>query len=177
MPKALFLSLAILAGSTAIASQDNAFHFLDIEVEEGNILTWKTIHEDEDLNYYVEQFVYNEWQVVTEVSPLGEDDTCFYAVSIDAQLHSGTNKFRIAREAVNYIAAYSDEVSYVSDLPTIFHFEKRHKVTLSKRVSYFVVNESGLRIKEGYGSVIDLSDYEKGIYLLCFDNQVAEIRR
>lgn len=159
------------------SSQSAEFRFLSIEIEEGSILTFKTVNEDADLTYYIEQYVYNEWKVIEEVTPLGKQDTCFYAVSIDENLYSGENEFRVAREAVNYVAVYSDEVGITSTLKRVFHFKKGNAVTLSKRIDWFVKDEIGFNVLQGYGSVIDLGDLSKGTYYVCFDNQVAEFKR
>lgn len=175
--KALTLSLAMAFSMSVLATDEPEFEFIDVRVDTDGVIAWQTCHEDADLIYYVEQWVYNEWTVIKEIEPLGEEDTSLYAISVLEEMHSGDNTFRIKREPVNYISIISDEVTVESDLPKVYHFKKGNEITLSKRVKFFITNENGLLITEGFGSVIDLSDYDKGSYFICFDNQVAEIKK
>jgi hypothetical protein len=175
----LMLILICLVGVSLAKSETlgNEFEFVDVQLDDAGNLRWSTANEELGELFIVEQFVYNRWTILTTISGAGLSDAGDYLFRVANVLHSGTNSFRIRKPAKNYIDILSEVVDVETELKQVYHFVKKDRILLSKRVDYCLYDESGILLKKSYGSVIDLQNMiDKGFYL-CYDNQVAHIKK
>jgi hypothetical protein len=181
--QALILIIICLAGIAQAISPANTevlgneFEFVDVRLDETGNLHWSTANEELGELFIVEQYVYNRWTSLTTISGAGLSNSGEYMFRVANVLHSGTNSFRIRKPAKNYIDILSEVVDVESELQKVYHFEKKDRILLSKRVEYCLYDESGILLKKSYGSVIHLENMIDKSFYLCYDNQVARIKK
>ncbi|HEX7413319.1 MAG TPA: hypothetical protein VF411_04670, partial [Bacteroidia bacterium] len=88
------------------------FDLLSIDIDKDAVLTWGTKNELGTLPYIVEQFKWNKWVYVGEVSGEGTPPQHIYKFKITPT--SGENKFRVKQVGYGGNPRYSKEVVYSS---------------------------------------------------------------
>ncbi|MDQ3110235.1 MAG: hypothetical protein M3R17_10100 [Bacteroidota bacterium] len=142
------------------------------------LITWTTAGETGALPFVIEQYRWNKWVYVGEVQGLGTGGDHTYSFQTTA--HSGENKFRVKQVGFGKEVKYTPEVSFtpVNKAPLSFSLSGDTKQgTFSGESLYEMYDAYGNVVLKGFGSKIDLSDFGKGSYWLCFDNQVVEVKR
>ncbi|HET6992526.1 MAG TPA: hypothetical protein VFJ43_14430, partial [Bacteroidia bacterium] len=94
--------------------------------------------------------------------------------------HSGENRFRVKQVGFGKEVKYTPEVTYTpADKPalTFTQSSDSKQIVFSGESLYEMYDSYGNVVLKGFGSKIDLSDFAKGVYYLCFDNQVKDITR
>ncbi len=149
----------------------------NIYITEEGVLVWSTTDENGPLPYVIEQYRWNKWIKVGEVSGIGTSEQHQY--SFRATLHSGENRFRVKQIGYNKQARISSEVKITSSLPKLEYTTDRKwaNVTFTGETMYEMYDLYGTLVKKGYGSKIDVTNLQKGGYYLCYDNAVAEIKK
>lgn len=141
------------------------------------IITWITEDEDVPLLYIIEQFKWNKWIPVGEVIGKGTPERHTY--TFKAFLTSGVNKFRIKQVGPHNMVRYSNEIIIKStkNKPSFVMSKDKKEIQFSDETMFELYDVYGNIIKRGFGININISNIPKGIYYLCYDREVAEIRR
>jgi hypothetical protein len=151
------------------------FDLLSIDINKDAVLSWGTKNELGSLPYIVEQFKWNKWVYVGEVSGDGTPQQHNYNFKVTP--NSGENKFRVKQVGFGGVPRYSKEVTYNSlmEKPS-FKIEPDFKsVAFSNETIFEVYDYYGNVLKKGFGSTVDISGLGTGKYYLCYDNVVSEI--
>lgn len=150
-----------------------------ITVNKANgLITWTTTGESGALPFLVEQYRWNKWVFVGEVQGIGTPAEHTYSFQTTA--HSGENKFRVKQVGFGKEVKYTPEVNFTPEnkpalSSTLSNDTKQ--ITLSGESLYEMYDSYGNVVLKGFGSKIDLTDFAKGIYWLCFDNQVVDVKK
>ena len=141
------------------------------------IITWITEDENGPLPYIIEQFKWNKWVPVGEVIGKGTPERHIY--TFKAFLTSGENKFRIKQVGFNNTVRYSNEIIIKSTKPKPnFSITKdKREIRFTDETMFEIYDIYGNIIKRGFGINVDISNIPKGTYYLCYDREVAEIKK
>lgn len=154
------------------------FETASIQVDAAGMLTWETLNEQGKLPFIVQQYKWNKWVSVGEVTGKGTSVKNSYAFQTTPI--SGTNKFRVVQKGQE---GGGDRVSppaeYVaSKAPVTQTFDKKTKsIKFSVETNYELYNEYGQIIKRGFGTGVDLSSMPKGFYYVSFDSLTEKVDR
>ena len=152
------------------------FEVTAMKMTNDGLISWTAKNEGGPLPYIIEQFRWNKWVNVGEVSGVGVAGEHDYKFQVTA-LHSGENKFRLKQ--VGFQAKYSAEVKIVSSTPRcIFSTSKSTKqIDFTCGTLYEVYDYYGNAVKKGYGTRVDIANLQRGGYYVCFDNSIGELKK
>lgn len=149
---------------------NSTFEIQSLTIDPTGEMKWTTVKESASLPFVIEQFRWNKWTKIGEVKGLGNAESSDYV--FNANLHSGTNTFRIYQ--MDYKGQHaSAEFKVDSNTPEvkIKNLKVSDKIEFSSETDYEVVSEFGALITTGRGRTIDASKYIKGKYYVSFDNK------
>ncbi len=141
------------------------------------LITWITEDENGALPYIIEQFKWNKWVPVGEVIGIGTPERHTY--TFKAFLTSGENKFRIKQVGFNNIVRYSNEIIIKStkSKPSFMLTKDKKEIQFSDETMFEIYDIYGNVVKRGFGINANISTIPKGTYYLCYDREVAEIKK
>jgi hypothetical protein len=154
------------------------FETKSINISATGLISWTASGETGSLPYVVEQYRWNKWIYVGEVQGLGNSGEHQYSFQVTP--HSGENRFRVKQVGFGKEVKYTPEVTYTpaNKPPLTFTLSGDSKqIVISGESLYEMYDSYGNVVLKGYGSKIDITDFAKGIYYLCFDNQVVDVKR
>jgi len=159
-----------------VLNTKSTFETVDILVDSGGNLNWKTISESGKLDFIVEQFKWSKWVTIAEVASVGTKDTNVYFLNVSHWFHSGENKFRIKQVDYSGKARSSTATKIDSGLETVTFTRKKDddKIIFFATTSYEIYNNRGDIVKKGRGSEINCTDLVAGTYYINFDNRNKE---
>jgi hypothetical protein len=148
-----------------------------ITISPAGILTWNATNETGVLTYIIEQYRWNKWIYIGEVQGIGTSGLHVYSFRVTP--HSGENKFRVKQSGFGREVRYTPEVKFMSSADAITYSQSSNtrQIFFSGNTVYEVYDVYGNIILKGYGKTIDLSTFERGVYYLCFDNEVVDITK
>ncbi|HYG50440.1 MAG TPA: hypothetical protein VD905_06035 [Flavobacteriales bacterium] len=134
-------------------------------------LTFRTKNEMEKLMFAIEQFRWNKWIRVGEVSGQGKSEGAVYTHKL--KLHSGLNTVRVKQ--IDYFGKSSPSapVEVKSNSPEILFLSPATvtaTIELSDESLYEIYDEYGNIIRHESAKDIDVSKLKKGTYYLNYDN-------
>jgi len=145
------------------------FEIVDIRVG-GTNLNWTTINEAGPLTFYVEQFRWNKWITIGEISGIGSPEKNSYTAPL--RLHSGDNRFRIRQTDSRKTNKYSKEVTLKTRVtPVTFKVEGNSQIVFSAPTMYEIYDFYGRIVFKGFGDNVKIGSLEKGRYYLNYDNK------
>lgn len=149
---------------------NSTYEVTQIDLSPEGLLSWTTIKESASIPYIVEQFRWNRWVKVGEVTGAGKATENRY--TFQATLHSGTNTFRVYQLDFKGQRT-SQEVKVVSDTPevTLKSTKINSSIDFSKETEYEIYSEYGALVKTGRGASVDATSFYKGKYYVSFDNK------
>lgn len=149
----------------------STFEIVSMKVEKDGTLNWKAKGETGKLGYVVEQFRWNKWIKVTDVQGKGQEAPTDYTAKVVP--HSGENKFRVKQVDFSGSPRYSEPVKFrsMSKEITFSPVKPDKEVTFSDDTMFEVWDQYGNIVKKGSGAKIDVTNLQKGIYYLNFDNK------
>ncbi|HEV7230286.1 MAG TPA: hypothetical protein VGO45_03095 [Bacteroidia bacterium] len=153
------------------------FEPLSINVNDQGTISWSVKNEQGSLPFIIEQYRWNKWINVGEIMGEGSPEKHDYKFQVSP--HSGINRFRVKQIGFGGTIKYTKEITLNSAAtPLTFAASKDAKqVMLSGESMYEVYDAYGNIVKKGYGKDIDVASFNKGLYYLCFDNQVVDFRK
>lgn len=155
----------------------STYEILNMSITSTGVLKWTTEKESDPLPYIVEQFKWNKWVVVGKVQGIGGADKHDYAIEVTT--HSGENKFRIKQVGSGAGPKISNPVILTSILekPSYAISKDNKTIQFSSETAFEVYDPFGTIVKKGFDKHIPIENLPKGIYCLCYDNQVTEFER
>jgi hypothetical protein len=147
-----------------------------MNVSSTGILRWTTSKESGPLPYTIEQYKWNKWVPIGTVDGLGTSDNHDYAFKV--ALHSGENKFRVKQVGLGSLPKISGAVTINSsaEKPNYALTKDHDALQFTSETFYEVYDDYGI-VKKGYGKEVKLDNMKKGIYYLCYDNQITEFEK
>ena len=156
------------------------FNIESIKLNKNGTIIWITTGEIGSLPFYVEQYKWNKWVRVKNVSGKGTPDIHSYSAKV--HFTSGTNKFRIKQTDYTKKARVSQSVTYKNLAPPVTfkpgNGKKTSKyITFSSSTDYEIFNYYGQLITRGNAIKIDISKYKSGTYFLNYDNKTESFEK
>jgi hypothetical protein len=139
---------------------------------EGENLVWTTRNESGPLPYHIEQFRWNKWVTIGEVTGKGVPGAHSYSVPL--RLHAGENRFRIRQTDTRKQNKYSAELNHRTTKPAVTYTIATggNEVVFSQPTMYEVYDNYGRIVFKGFGDQVKIGPLEKGRYYLNFDNKL-----
>lgn len=152
----------------------STFECANIEVNKEGSLTWTTTGETGKLTFVVEQFRWNKWIKVGEVEGKGTPESNSYDFNVT--LHHGQNQFRVKQVDYSNKPRYSPSAKVMSVVAevTFSPIKASKDITFSNETLFEVYDQYGNIVKKGFGTTIDVTNLEKGIYYLNYDNKMEQ---
>ena len=149
----------------------SSFSYLSVKMDKIGALVWITKGDLTDDPFVVEQFRWNKWVKVGEVSvsdTLRKDQYLF-----GYNQHSGVNQLRVVRNDANGNPVYSKVVKFTSKAAevTLTSTKVTDKLVFSAETQYEIFDMKGNFVAEGMSSDVDLAEVEKGKYWLNYDTK------
>jgi hypothetical protein len=145
--------------------------FAYAKMDKSGKLTWGITGEMPDDVFIIEQFRWNKWVKIAEVS--SSDTLRKNSYAYEFAPHFGMNQFRIIRNDDNGNPVYSKLIKYTSRTTEINleSVKVSDKLIFSAETQYEIFDMKGNFITEGFGKEVDVTDLEKGKYWVNFDNK------
>ncbi len=163
------------SGTTENKSNNISSTFIinSIKVSKEGFVSWTAANEQGSLPYTVEQYIFDKWVKVAEISGVGTPTPNSYSVPV--VLHSGENKFRVKQKGYDKMSRFSDIITYYSKKEAINYsiLDKNQTLSFSGDTYYIIYDPYGVILKQGYGNSVDISNYKKGYYCLVYDNKLG----
>lgn len=150
------------------------FEIVSIGLDTSEVLRWQTKESSEKLPFIIEQFRWNRWMTIAEISWTDQGN---YEQAIAPFVHSGLNQFRLKQADSLGIPHYSKALNYTSAKKKVMIDPKRYngtEYTFSEETMYQVYDQYGALMMEGTGKTINISKLPKGQYFLNYDNMMGE---
>jgi hypothetical protein len=153
------------------------FEPLAISVNDAGTIAWSVKGEQGALPFIIEQYRWNKWINVGEIMGEGTPDRHDYKFQVST--HSGLNRFRVKQIGFGGTVKYTKEITVNSTLPALTYTNSKDskKVQLSGESMYELYDAYGNIVKKGFGKDIDVGSFPRGLYYLCFDNQVVDFKK
>jgi hypothetical protein len=154
-----------------------SFEILTMNISPSGLLKWSSKNEAGSLPYVVEQFKWNKWIPIGEVSGKGTPETNDY--SFQVALHSGENKYRVKQKGLGSQAKFSPEVTVKASVekPSYVISKANAGIDFNSETGYEVYDVYGVVVKKGFGKQIKTDNLPKGKYYLCYDNAMTEFSK
>jgi hypothetical protein len=150
------------------------FEVLTMNINSTGLLKWTAKNESGALPYIIEQYKWNKWVPIGEVTGIGSPEQHEYSFQVIT--HSGENKYRVKQVGLGAAPRYSNHVvlNSMTEKPKYEVAKDGSALQFSYETGYEVYDAYGLVVKKGYGKDIKIENLLKGKYYLCYDNQVTE---
>lgn len=153
------------------------FETTRIDVNSEGLISWQTINEQGKLPFVIQQFKWNKWVNVGEVTGNGTSTKNEYTFQTTPV--SGLNKFRIIQKSYDGRVRSSSSVEYSSDkTPVTFTYNKKTKsINFDSDTNYELYNVYGQIIKRGYGKTADIANLPKNDYYISYDSTTEKFEK
>lgn len=153
------------------------FEPISINVSDAGSISWSVKGEQGSLPFIIEQYRWNKWINVGQVPGEGTPEQHDYKFQVSP--HSGMNRFRVKQVGFGGTVKYTKEITLNSTTTALsFTASKDSKqINLSGESMYEIYDAYGNIVKKGFGKDIDMSTMNKGLYYLCYDNQVVDFKK
>ena len=144
----------------------STFETISININEDQVLQWKTSGEQGKLTYVIEQYRWSKWVKAGEVDGVGDPGTHSYDFKISP--HSGDNKYRVKQIDYTGKPRISPSTDFTSDIAAISIPNPRVKDNLefTAETLYEIYDTYGHLVKKGYGKNIGVTNLKKGLYYI-----------
>jgi len=147
---------------------------LAMEVDSTYTLRWKTKGEAYTYTYIIEQFRWNKWVRIGEVSAQGNYQENAY--SFQLLPHSGENQVRVKYYSIQQQPHLSKTVKFSSGTiqPDCWPKQVKDTLHLGSETLYEVYDTGGNMVMKGSGSYVYCKKLPKGVYYINYDNTSKE---
>lgn len=155
----------------------STFELKDFACTSEGVLTWSTTGESGKLNFLIEQYKWNKWVVIGEVTGVGTATLNTYTFNVLP--HSGENTIRLAQidntskkrvtKSISFVSTINGavEMKVITEKKTIEFVQNK----VAAKTKYEIFDSYGNIVKKGYNSSVDYSNLKPGIYHINFDNK------
>ena len=120
--------------------------------------------------FKIEQFVWNKWITVAELSEKDSVDTNTYSAHL--ALHSGVNTLRVCPTEKKSYQNCSEKITITrSEHKPQCPGKVRNYILFDMECRYEIYDALGNIIKRGFAKSIDCKDLKRGLYFLNYDNK------
>ena len=153
------------------------FDATSIDISNGGLLKWETTNEQGKLPFIIQQYKWNKWVNVGEVT--GNGTSVKNSYSFQTTPISGVNKFRVVQRSYEGQVRKSGSAEYISDkAPITFTYDKKlERLVFSAETNYELYNVYGQIVKRGFGLEADMSNLPKGEYYISFDSMTEKFAK
>lgn len=153
------------------------FEVLTMNITSSGVLKWTSKNENGALPYVIEQFKWNKWVPIGEVSGYGTAEPHDY--SFQVVTHSGENKYRVKQTGLGSEPRYSNSVTLNSmgEKPRYEISKENDMIKFTIDSAFEMYDSYGFVVKKGYGKEIIISNLDPGKYYLCYDNSIVEVKK
>jgi hypothetical protein len=153
----------------------SSFEVTKIMVDNDGLFSWSAKGEAGKLPYLIEQFRWNKWVKIGEIEGSGTIGEHEYKFKVTP--HFGENQVRAKQIDYTGKPRYSEVQKFTK--PSVskvkFDFKKSNNlISFSASTMYEIFDQYGNLKKKGYDIKIDVTDLEKGVYYLNYDNSFGE---
>jgi len=151
------------------------------------LLSFSTTNESGQLPFVIEQKRWNKWMKVATVNGKGSSLKNDY--SIQLKPHSGRNEYRIKqvdytreprygpvkkliRSSVKEVFIANENLLRIEGVVNFADESGNEAATL-----YEVYNTTGVIVRKGFGTKVNLSDLKRGEYFVMYDNKMGQIKK
>lgn len=163
--------------NSEVLKPKSTFNTSKAAVDSDGIFEWTATNEIGKLDYIIEQFRWNKWVKVGEVSGKGTPGIHNYEFKITP--HGGENKFRAKQVDYTGKPRFTTIANYTSSSPVITIDGDKFKGTINFKggaTMYEIYDRFGTIVKRGYGQSADISTLEKGTHYISFDNVTKTVQ-
>ena len=143
-----------------------------VKIQKNGKLKWTTTDEREKILYVAQQFKWYKWVTIETIE--GKGTTGSYTYSVNVKFHSGINEFRIKQVEQNGKKEYSKTVTIHSEIMAVSMQTTENRIKFSAETNYELYDDNGRIIFKNFGSVIDITELEKGRYYINYDRIMKE---
>lgn len=155
----------------------STFVLQEITCTPEGVLTWSTTDESGKLNYLIEQYKWNKWVVIGEVSGTGLPELSNYTFNILP--HSGENTIRVSQIDNTSKKRVSQSVTFVSKVsgePKLNVIKDSKVIEFlvdgkSAKTKYEIFDAYGNIVKKGFNSSVSYANLQPGVYHINYDNK------
>lgn len=153
------------------------FETTRVDISDEGLIQWQTINEQGKLPFVIQQFKWNKWVNVGEVTGNGTSTKNEY--SFQTTPVSDLNKFRIIQKSYDGRIRSSASVEYTSDkAPVTFSYNKKTKsLVFDSETNYELYNVYGQIIKRGFGKTADIASLPKNDYYISYDSTTEKFEK
>ena len=157
-----------------VLKSEHNFKFTSFHIDH-NKIQWSTKGEGIGGKFVVQQFVYNNWIIISELKGIGTPIDHNYDIA--EPHHSGVNRYRvkyISKKGQVFYSPVKDHESVKE--PVTFEPKKNATTTLflSRPADYEILSKDGKSIRKGSGKEVPLRGIESGEYFLNIDNKTEK---
>lgn len=160
---------------TAMITPKPTFEIRKISLDSSGYLRWNTIKENSKLTYIIEQYMWNKWVRVGEVTGKGQPLMNEYESKV--MFHSGVNKFRVKQRdsnGKNYLSRTLEIDSGIKPFKLKSYYFA-DQIDFGTITHYEIYDAYGNVLKKGIDKTVDTKNLKKGAYYVNFDNQQVEM--
>ncbi len=155
----------------------STFVLQEIACTPDGVLTWSTTDESGKLNYLIEQYKWNKWVVIGEVSGTGLPELSNYTFNVLP--HSGENTIRVSqidntsKKRVSQSVTFNSKVSGEPKLNVIKDTKVIEFLVDGKtaKTKYEIFDAYGNIVKKGFNSSVSYANLQPGVYHINYDNK------
>ncbi|GAB5417068.1 MAG: hypothetical protein Crog4KO_19340 [Crocinitomicaceae bacterium] len=127
--------------------------------------------------FRIEVYRWNKWVKLGDIESFATKTD--YEFPLQDSLHTGVNKIRVTflNPSDNYRQTSKAVVYNFYRKPIQLNYNKKAKtITFPQETRFELYNAHGDIIQRGYGNSIDLSNQDRGVYYVNFDNENQKVR-
>ena len=170
-----------------VLKPSSTFVIASMSITPDGLFSFSTTNESGQLPFIIEQKRWNVWMKVATINGKGLAGKNDY--SIQLKPHSGKNIYRIKQVDYTRKPRISQEKKLIRSSVKEVFIANENLLRIEGVVNfadesgsevstlYEVWNTTGVIIRKGFGSKVNLSDVEKGDYFVRYDNKVGQIRK
>lgn len=160
-----------------VLNPQSTFTLTSIKIDKNDKLAFTTSNENGPLPFIVEQFRWNKWIKVATVDGVGKPGAHTYTV--DVNLHSGYNRFRVKQIDYTRKPRYSKELKHRTMLAevTYSYVKPFTEIKFSAETMYEIYNDKGAIVDKGVGIKADVSKLPMGDYFLNYDTKTEVFKK
>ena len=158
----------------------STFKITEINISLKGKLEFKTINEQGKLPFLIEQYKWDKWVTVGEVSGNGSPSAQSYFFLLSP--HSGENKIRVSQIGNTNKARSSKIITFKSTKPEVYksptkvktHINFISSTSIPLKTHYEIFDAYGNVLKRGYDMQINCSNLVNGLYYINYDNKTEK---
>ncbi len=154
-----------------VLKPQSTFTVTSIKIDKEGKLQFTTTGESGSLPFIVEQFRWNKWIKIGTIEGKGHPEASTY--SIEVNLHSGYNRFRVKQIDYTRKPRYGKELKHKSMLAeaSYSYSKSTSELVFSAPTMYELYNDKGSLIDKGIANKVSMATMPAGDYYVNYDTK------